>query len=443
MRDIFILAPILLAAVVALRKPWIGALLWACLSLLNPHRYSYGFAYDAPLAAIAAATTLLGFVVTKERRMPFRTGPAVLLAIFMIWITVSWLLGVDPDGDFEQWKKVMKIFVMTLVTLALIIRREQIIALVWVVAGSLAVLGAKGGVFTILTGGSYRVWGPPGTFIEDNNEFALALVMVIPLLRFLQQQCASKLARHAMTAGMLLCAASAIGSHSRGALLAITAMSVVLWWRGSNRLISGGLMVMVGFTLVAFMPEEWLSRMQTIETYKEDSSAMGRINAWWCAYNVAKDRVFGIGFVLWRPELFARYAPIPDDVHAAHSIYFLVLGNHGFVGLFLFLMIFLVTARQTFLIRRLVRERKDPHWQWCSQLASMCQVSLVGYAVGGAFLSLSYFDLPYYVMVFSSATLLWIRGAAATHPSTPTHAEPLHRLASAMGVSPASGTART
>jgi hypothetical protein len=37
---------------------------------------------------------------------------------------------------------------------------------------SLALLGAKGGVFTLMTAGSYRVWGPPGSFIEDNNEFA-------------------------------------------------------------------------------------------------------------------------------------------------------------------------------------------------------------------------------------------------------------------------------
>lgn len=434
MRDILIVSLVLLAGMTALRKPWVGALLWACLSLLNPHRFTYGFAFSAPLAAFAAGTTIIGLMVTKERRWPFTTAPAFMLLVFILWITVSWLAGLDPEGDAEQWKKVMKIFVMTLVTLAVVLHRNQIITLVWVVAGSLAVLGVKGGVFTVLTGGSYRVWGPPGTFIEDNNEFALALVMTIPLLRFLQQQCPGRLMRHFMTLCMLLCVASALGSHSRGALLAITAMGLLFWWRSSNRLISGIAIVGLAVSLLAFMPDHWFERMETIETYQEDRSAMGRISAWWCAYNVAKDYVFGIGFVLWRPELFAKYSPYPDYVHAAHSIYFLVLGNHGFIGLGIFLSIFFLTFLQTMRIRKMARERKDGEWLWCAQLASMCQASLAGYAVGGAFLSLSYFDLPYYIMVFMSATLLWMRGTVPETAAKPIKVPAARRIAVALGV---------
>jgi probable O-glycosylation ligase (exosortase A-associated) len=412
MRDLLIVAIVLPLALMALRRPWIGALLWAWLSLMNPHRFAFGFAYDAPLAAIAAAATVLGLAFTRDRRSPLKTPNGVLFLLFILWITVSWQAGMDPEGDYEQWKKVMKIFFMTLVTMALIIRREQIVALVWVVTLSLGILGAKGGLFTLLTGGDFRVWGPPGTFIEDNNEFALALVMTIPLLRFLQQQCERRWQRLALGAGMLLCAAAAIGSHSRGALLAIGAMGLTLWWRSRSRLTTGVIMVAVAVFLTSFMPEDWMTRMATIGTYDEDSSALGRINAWWTAFNVAKDRPLGIGFTLWRPEVFALYAPVPDDVHAAHSIYFLVLGNHGFIGLALFLAIFGVTWRQSMAIRRLAKAA-PADWAWCDRLAAMCQVSLIGFAVGGAFLSLSYFDLPYYLMIFVSATLLWMRAEQA------------------------------
>lgn len=236
--------------------------------------------------------------------------------------------------------------------------------------------------------------------------------MTIPLLRFLQQQCERRWQRLALGAGMLLCAAAAIGSHSRGALLAIGAMGLTLWWRSRSRLTTGVIMVAVAVFLTSFMPEDWMTRMATIGTYDEDSSALGRINAWWTAFNVAKDRPLGIGFTLWRPEVFALYAPVPDDVHAAHSIYFLVLGNHGFIGLALFLAIFGVTWRQSMAIRRLAKAA-PADWAWCDRLAAMCQVSLIGYAVGGAFLSLSYFDLPYYLMIFVSATLLWMRAEQA------------------------------
>ncbi len=407
MRDVLIIVLVLTAALIALRRPWVGALLWAWLSLMNPHRYAFGFAYEAPLAAIAAGTTIMGLLMSKERRSPFRTPVGTMLVVLVTWITISWLAGVDPSDDYDQWKKVMKVLAMTLVTMALIIRREQVIALVWVVALSLGLLGAKGGLFTILTGGGFRVWGPPGTFIEDNNEFALALVMTIPLLRFLQQRCVQRWQKHLMGLTMVLCAAAALGSHSRGALIAIGAMALMLWWRSQRRLVSGIVLSVVGLMLVAFMPEEWIARMSTIQTYDEDASALGRINAWWCAFNVALDRPTGIGFTLWRPEIFAQYAPVPSDIHAAHSIYFLVLGNHGFIGLAIFLLVFVFMWRQTAQIRLLAARQKE--WKWCDDLAAMCQVSLIGYAIGGAFLSLSYFDLPYYLVVFVSSTLLWIR----------------------------------
>jgi hypothetical protein len=38
----------------------------------------------------------------------------------------------------------------------------------------------------------------------------------------------------------------------------------------------------------------------------------------------------------------------------------------------------------------------------------MVQVSLVGYAVGGAFLSLAYFDLPYNMMVMVVLARKWV-----------------------------------
>ena len=59
MRDLALVAIVLLAGLVALRRPWVGVMLWTWLSIMNPHRYTYDFAYTAPLAAFAAGCTLL------------------------------------------------------------------------------------------------------------------------------------------------------------------------------------------------------------------------------------------------------------------------------------------------------------------------------------------------------------------------------------------------
>lgn len=407
MRDLIIVGIVAVAALMALRRPWIGVMLWTWISIMNPHRYAWGFAYSAPLAAVAAGSTLLGLLMTKERQSPFQGPPIVWFFLFACWVTLSWLLGMDPVGDYEQWNKVMKIYLMTFVAGMLIINKMHIMAFAWVTVGSLALLGVKGGVFTILTGGNFRVWGPPGTFIGDNNEFALALIMTIPLLHFLQLQSRTAWMRHGLSAAMLLCAASVIGSHSRGGFLAIAAMSAMFWWRSSRKGLIGGMLLFAVLVALPMMPEEWWERMSSITEYEEDGSAMGRINAWGVAWEVAKHNFFGGGMSYQHQIFFLLYGVHETVPRAAHSIYFQVLGNHGFVGLFLFLGIWFSTYRVAGWLRKIARKQEET--KWAADLGGMVQVSLVGYAVGGAFLSLSYFDLPYNMMILVVAAQAWVR----------------------------------
>lgn len=406
MRDVLIVLIVMAGCVAALRRPWIGVVLWTWLSIMNPHRYSWGWAYDAPLAAAAAGATLVGLLLTNERESPFKGAPVVWLVLLMGWITLSWLFGLDVAGDYPQWSKVMKVDFMILVALVLMRSKQHIFALTWVAAGSLALLGAKGGLFTLITGGVHRVWGPAGSFIADNNEFALALVIAIPLLRFLQLQLDSFWFKQGLTLTMALCAAAALGSQSRGSFLALIAMAIVFWWRGRSRVTGGVLIFFGGLALIAFMPDSWTERMSTIQDYTEDRSALGRISAWWNAWNLAFRYPFGVGFDAARPELFAQFSPYPEYVHAAHSIYFQILGNHGFGGLVLFMGLWVSTWRSAGWLRR--EGAKVEEARWCADLGAMCQVSLLGFAVGGAFLSLSYFDLPYTIMVLVVLTRVWL-----------------------------------
>ena len=418
MRDIIIIALVLIGALAALRRPWIGIMLWTWLSVMNPHRYTWGLAYSAPLAAVAAASVVLGLLMTKERESPFKGQPVVFFILFMAWVTLSWLAGLDVKGDFDAWKNVMKIDVMLLLALMLLHSKQHIFALVWVSAGSLALLGIKGGVFTLLSGGGNRVWGPPGSFIEDNNAFALALVMTIPLLRFLHLQVRQRFVGSALVVAMLLCAVAALGSYSRGALLAMTAMVITLWWRGQNKLRTGVLFLGVAIPLLVFMPQEWSARMSTIQSYELDGSAMGRINAWWNSWNIALHYFTGVGFNTATSELFSRFSPNADTVLVAHSNYFQLLGNHGFVGLLLYVCIWISTWRTAGWLRN--QPMLPPERQWTADLGAMGQVSLVGYLVGGAFLNLAYFDLPYALMVLLVLTRVWVeRMSWKTEPVYP------------------------
>src|SRR5690606_23820369 len=110
-----------------------------------------------------------------------------------------------------------------------------------------------------------------------NNELALALVMAIPLMNYLRLVSTNRWVRRGLLAAMLLTAVSALGTHSRGALLALAGMAVVLWWRSPRRSLTIVPMILAAVAIFSFMPENWLLRMETIGTYEQDASAMGRI----------------------------------------------------------------------------------------------------------------------------------------------------------------------
>ncbi len=406
MRD-FLLVSILVSVLPwALRHTYVAVLLWTWISIMNPHKMAFGFAYSFPFAAIAAGAAMLSMFTTKDRLKLPKSPLIIILILFIGWMCVTTAFAFNPDPSFEQLKKILKIQLMTLVAMAALQERRHIELFVWVNALSIGFYGLKGGMFTIRSGGVGTVWGPAGGFIEGNNELAVALIMTIPLINFLRAEATRKWLRGALLGLMIMSTIAALGTQSRGAFLALSAMSLVLWWRSDKKLLFGIGGALLAFTLLAFMPDSWEKRMSTIKTYEDDSSAMGRINAWWLTINIANDRFLGGGFEIYTPELFARYAPNPVDLHVAHSIYFSVLGEHGYVGLFLFLVIWWLGIRTAGQIRK--DSRRCPQAQWLFHLAGMCQVSLVGYAVGGAFLSLAYFDLPYHILVILLVAQRWL-----------------------------------
>jgi len=106
------------------------------------------------------------------------------------------------------------------------------------------------------------------------------------------------------------------------------------------------------------------------------------------SYHAANDLFFGGGFNMASAEMYRRYLPgeRSGGTRGAHSIYFGVLGEHGWVGLALFVFTFLAAWRTgTWLIRN---TRDHEELDWAADLARMIQVSLVAFATCGMFQSL-------------------------------------------------------
>jgi putative inorganic carbon (hco3(-)) transporter len=396
-RDVLLTLVVFGAIPFILRRPHLGILMYVWLSVMNPHRLTWSFAHDFNFAAIVAVTTLVGAVFARKRPLPINSLSLVLLA-FVGWTSVTTVFALYPSDSFELWVTMMKTQLMVLLIPLLFQTREQVRQLIWVIVLSIGYYGTKGGVFTLLTGGQYKVYGPEASYIEDNNALAVAIIMVIPLMRYLFMTNPNKYLRWALFGMMTSCGLAVLGSYSRGALLAVGAMVTFLWLKGRHKVLFLMFAVVAFPVALFYMPEQWYQRMDTIAEYQQDTSANMRLNAWGTMFNIAKDRpLFGAGYEVALKQIFDRYSPDPSfPPQVAHSIYFEALGSHGFVGFAIYVLLLITHWKHAGRLVRGAKGRADLAWLYHYGL--MMQVSIVGFAVGGAFLSLVNFDVPYYLI---------------------------------------------
>ncbi len=381
-----------------LRNPAVGIFFWVWLSLMNPHRAAWGFAYTFPFAFVVAVTTVIALFLTREPRQLKGGAATWVLLAFVGWMCLTTLFALEPERAVEMLERVVKILFVTFLALITLYKRGHVMWLILIIVFSVGFFGVKGGAFTLASGGEFLVWGPPESFISDNNALALAVIMTIPLFAYLYIMSTRRWMRAAIVVSIVLCVVCVIGSYSRGGFLAIIAMFGFLWLKSKHKIWLGLAVLLFGIAFYPFIPPEWGERMSSIGEYEQDASALGRLNTWTMLYNLAVDRpLVGGGFEPYTQEVFRRYFPDYDLTHSAHSIYFQVLGEHGFVGLALFLIFWILTWQ---LSRRIIKRTRDvPESKWAYWLAVMIQVSLVGYFVGGMFLNLAYWDMPYFLMI--------------------------------------------
>ncbi|PWS39203.1 putative O-glycosylation ligase, exosortase A system-associated [Falsiroseomonas bella] len=387
----------------ALVQPFLGALLWSWIAFMNPHREVWGFATNLPYAMTIFLAMLVACVIAKEPKRFDANGVTVLLLLFAAIFTLTTITGIGPsEVMWRRWEANTKVVIGALLVASLLTTRRRIHAMVWLMVISIGYYGVKGGIFTAMTGGGFRVMGPPDTMIADRNHMAVALLVSVPLMNYLRLHSRHYIARLGLLAAMGLTLLAAVGSQSRGALLALGATAAVLWWRSKKKVVSAIVLFGCILAILAFMPDSWALRMNSILDYDSDASAMGRLRIWWASWLIALQYpLTGVGFrAMYYQHIVNLVAP-DVNARAVHSIYFEVLGEHGFPGFFVWLGL---TVAGIYYAQRLMRITRDrPDLAWAGDLGRMVQVSIVAYLAGGAFLSLSYWDYYWMILIVTAA----------------------------------------
>lgn len=389
MRDLVVLLFTIGSAYYGIVRPWMGVLALAVFAYLNPHRYAWGVSRSLPLFFIVFLATCFGMLTTNDRQQFPWTRETILFLFLLAWFTMTTYCMPDfPFAAKNHLVKVMKVIVGIFPTFWLINTPKKLKALVITIAISFGLIGLKGGIFAFSTGFSYRVWGPDGTFYGGNNEIALIFNMMLPLILLCAQEIKKlKLFFYAM---FFFNVCSVMSSWSRGGLLTLIAVAAGLLYRSKRKWLLAPLITVTVVVALPNLPQEWFNRMNTIQTYEEDASAMGRIDAWGYAWRRALESpLTGGGFETFR-----------DRAHDVHSAYFEILGEHGFVALGMWLLLLFGTMTMLSKLRKTANFVQG--MEWIKPYSEALQISLGAYAVGGAFLGAAYWEIFYQLIGISA-----------------------------------------
>lgn len=415
-RDGLILLAMFALVPLAMGNAFVAYLLWGWTGLISLPNYLYGFMLAVPFVQVFAILTLVLIVLHRDTQtFVFKLNrTAILLSLFAAHAAFVALFAYpDVLRNVDTFTDIVKTVLFCVLMPLIVFSRWRLHALLLVIVLGLSFHGMLDGLKFLASGGSHNVRGVAK--FGDNNHFAVALSMVIPFLLYMVKYSKSRLAKTGFSSVALLTLLAVIGTHSRGGLLTLGAIAVWLIWQSQRKAL--GLVILAScFAIVlAMAPDSWSDRMSTIQSAEEDSSFMGRVAVWKKSSAIALENpVFGGGFFAVQSlatfDKFRYSQGLLGFVNtgdpgrkAAHSIYFQVMGDAGFVGLLIYLALLFNVFYTRIEVKRLAKAR-GAKATWAVDLSNALGAGMVAFVVGGAALSAAYFEMPFLIMALMETT---------------------------------------
>lgn len=426
MRDLMMLGAMFALVPMSLMNAYAAYLLWGWTGVMTPGNYLYGFMQPFRYNMLFAVITLCLIVLSRIRdkgRIRLTTT-TMLLVLFGVHAICSATLGYAGNPfNWEYCVNLLKVLVFAFLMPLFMTSRLRIHAFLIALVLGLGLHGVLEGAKYLASGGGHHVVGIPMSMIGDNNHFAVALVMALPMAFYLFRYSRNAFVRLGFLGVSLLLVVAVIGTYSRGAFVCLT---IVGGWFviSSNRKFYAAIVVSAAaLAVVAMASNTWVDRIETIQNAGEDMSFMGRVSAWRASSAIALQHpFFGGGFhavqvqYVWEKYRLSSgilpFVDMPEDfiretARAAHSIYFEVLGDLGFVGFILFVSLLVNAQINCAKIRRLC-DQIGPSVTWARNLANMLSISLIAYMVGGAAVTLGYYELVYILIMLIESIRQWL-----------------------------------
>lgn len=233
---------------------------------------------------------------------------------------------------------------------------------------------------------SWGITGPPG-FFRNSGELSIQMLIFFPIAFYLYQNLRSKVRVWEKLVLLLFFVTpvmTILGASSRGAQLALLVQCSIMFYRKIFRVkvIIG--VIVFGFLVITFLPEEQKARF---ETMGDDKTSEQRLLYWKAGIEMIKEHpALGIGYWNFIPYFESYYSEDMLYKHAElpHNIFIQVATDSGLIGLTIYMFV---------LMRFTYRKEKlePPEDSVYNAARKGIPIGIVGFVIAGQFVSVAYY----------------------------------------------------
>ncbi|MBL0915358.1 MAG: putative O-glycosylation ligase, exosortase A system-associated [Sphingopyxis sp.] len=426
MRDLAFVAFLFAFIGIGFRKPFLFVLCFCYIDIVAPQRLSYFLINSIPISLIVFGLAILGWLAADDKRDTRWSGRQTLMVVLLFYCWMTTIYADFPVEAADKWSWVWKALIWAIFLPLTLRTKLRIEALALVLLLSAAAIAIAGGIKTAAGGGGY---GALQLLLSENyglyegSTMSCVAISIIPLILWYRKHGtifpSDWMVSLFCFALVFACALLPVGTQARTGLICLAVLAIL-----SLRAVKHRILYMVGAGLLAaaaipFLPQSYTERMETIRGYKSDQSASTRVAVWAWTWEYAKDNPFGGGFnaYLQNRVRVEKEASKPDEVasvyeeesRAYHSAYFEMLGEQGYPGLGLWLLLHLTGLIQMERIRRRYLRTRRGEEQWIAPLATALQHGHIVYLIGSLFVAIAFQPFIYMMLALEIGLTTYCR----------------------------------
>jgi probable O-glycosylation ligase (exosortase A-associated) len=399
--------------VAGLRRPFLFVLAYAYIDIVAPQKVTWGFLQSVPVSLIAFICAV-GAWLAAEDKNGIRVSPRqFVLLVLLVYCGLTTRTADFPVEAAEKWGWVWKALVFAMFLPLTLRTRLRIESMVLVMVLSVGVIVIGGGIKTLASGGGYgelKLLVNDNTGLYEGSIISTVAICVIPLALWLAKY--GTIFKPGWMVWLFAlgicfaCLLMPVGTQARTGLICVAVLGVLMLRSTKRRGLYIGLIAVAGMIAVPLLPQSFTERMGTIRNHQSDQSAGTRLAVWQWTIEFAKTHPFGGGFDAFRQNSVSydkiladtagdnntaiKTERIEEQGRAYHSSYFEMLGEQGYPGLALWLLLHIMGVAHMEVLRRRYARNPPQGFEWVTPLADALQQAQIVYLVGGAFVGIAF-----------------------------------------------------